>query len=220
MAKQKTGRKTKLTKQTTQKFVEAIKMGCTYALASQYAGVNPSTFYLWMKNGKNESSPEESEFYKTIKRAEAEGAMTSLNLIQKAGLDDWRASAWLMERRHQYIKTNQIKVQEPEEESTKHKTTVELLKDQQKELVKASKQALNIGSFQAYAALQRQVLQVTMQLNAMDISDDELQKQSDDELMQTIVNVIQSLPPVLQQQLKNDIGTKRTKLTSTITDEY
>ena len=40
------------------------------------------------------------------------------------------------------------------------------------------------------------------------------------DINQTIVNVIQSLPPVLQQQLKNDIGTKRTKLTSTITDEY
>ena len=220
MKKQKTGRKSKLTKQTTQKFVQAIKTGCTYALASQYAGVNPSTFYMWMKNGKAEASSEEVEFYNTIKKAEAEGAMTSLQLIQKAGLDDWRASAWIMERRHQYIKTNQIKVQEPEEESTKHKSTVDLLKEQQLELVKASKQALNIGSFQAYAALQRQVLQVTMQLNAMDISDDDLQKQSDEELMQTIVNVIKSLPPVLQQQLKNDIDLKRTNLTASVTDEY
>lgn len=201
----KLGRKTKLTKQTTERFIEAIEIGCTHSLACQYAGITPATFYGWMKQGKEKQSKNKIDFFNTIKRAEANGAISNLQLIKKAGLDDWRASAWIMERRHNYIKTNQIKMEEQEPEAEQAKTTQELLQQQQLELLKASKQALNIGSFQAYAALQRQVLSVTLQLQALEGDANELQDQTDEELIETITNIVKTLPPVLQQRIKEDI---------------
>lgn len=202
----KTGRKTKLTKATTQKFVEAIKMGCTYSLACQYAGITPATFYTWMQQGKINQSKNKQEFFNAIKKAEADGAMTNLQLIHKAGFDDWRASAWIMERRHQYIKTNQVKIEEPEDTTQQSKTTKELLQQQQIDLLSASKQALTIGSFQAYASLQRQVMSVTLQLQALDLDSNELDTQSDEELIETITTIVKQLPPILQQKIKHDLS--------------
>ena len=78
--------------------------------------------------------------------------------------------------------------------------------------MKASQQALQTGSFQAYAALQRQILTVTLQIKSMNLDDEELEDQSDEQLIQTITDVILSLPPVLQQRLKNDIVKQRNKI--------
>ena len=197
-------------KDVVQKLVHAIKTGCTYDLACQYAGIERSTFYNWMKAGRENKSKEHVEFFYTIEAANAHGAMTNLELIQKAGLEDWRASSWIMERRHNYIKQQQIKNEE--EEVQLPKTTKDLLQNQQKELMKASQQALQTGSFQAYAALQRQILTVTLQIKSMNLDDEELEDQSDEQLIQTITDVILSLPPVLQQRLKNDIVKQRNKI--------
>ena len=78
--------------------------------------------------------------------------------------------------------------------------------------MKASQQALQTSSFQAYAALQRQILTVTLQIKSMNLDDEELEDQSDEQLIQTITDVILSLPPVLQQRLKNDIVKQRNKI--------
>jgi hypothetical protein len=207
-----TGRRTKLTKATTAKLIEAIQAGCTYSLACQYAGITYRTFNNWMNDGMDKKTQSKIDFFHAIKKAEAQGAMTNLQMIQKAAMDDWRASAWVMERRHKYIKTNQIQVEETHEQDlNRTKTTKEILQEQQLELLKASKQALNIGSFQAYASLQRQVLSVTLQLQALDIDGDELEEQTDEELIMTITNIVKTLPPVLQQRIQNDIQDNKPK---------
>ena len=71
---------------------------------------------------------------------------------------------------------------------------------------------MKTGSFQAYAALQRQILTVTLQIKSMNLDDEDNDDQSDEQLIQTITDVILSLPPVLQQRLKNDIVQQRNKI--------
>ena len=208
--KKRTGRRTKLTKPTIQKLVSAIKLGCTYELACKYAGIDKSTFYLWMKAGRENKSTEHLDFFNQIQKAEAFGAMTNLELIQKAAKEDWKPAAWLLERRHSYTKNTQIKNNE-EEEFELPTNTKELLKHQQKDLMKASQQALSTGSFQAYAALQRQILNVTLQIKSMSLEEDNEDDQTDEELIQTITDVILSLPPVLQQRVRQDIIRQRNK---------
>jgi len=207
----KTGRKSKLTTATTEKICEAIKMGCTYKLSCQYAGIDTSTFYLWMKDGREGTDKTKVEFFNSIKKAEADCAFSTLKKINEASSEDWRAGAWLLERRHQYIK-NPPADKEQHKEQHIPSTTKDLLKHQQQELMKASKQALDVGSFQAYAALQRQILNVTIQLKALEIDVDEADEMSDQQLIQTITDTILSLPPVLQERIRHDIIKQRNKI--------
>ena len=207
----KYGRKTKLTKATTEKMCEAIRLGCTYKLSCQYAGIDTSTFYLWMQAGREGKDKSKVEFFNSIKKAEADCAFRTLVKINEASKDDWRAGAWLLERRHHYIK-NPPADKEEHEDNKIPSTTKELLQHQQKELMKASKQALDVGSFQAYAALQRQILNVTIQLKSLDVDVDEADQMSDIQLIQTITDTILSLPPVLQERIRHDIIKQRNKI--------
>jgi len=64
-------------------------------------------------------------------------------------------------------------------------------------------------SWQAYAALQRQLLQVVAQIRQIESEEgmmDELDGLTDDQLVQEITAAIISLPPILRQRLESDIG--------------
>ena len=86
------------------KLTQAIRLGATYRLACDYAGITEETFYQW-RNAK-------PEFSEAIKLAEGEGALKSLAVIERAangvkGEDGeyilaptWQAAAWKLERRY------------------------------------------------------------------------------------------------------------------------
>jgi len=64
-------------------------------------------------------------------------------------------------------------------------------------------------SWQAYAALQRQLLQVVAQIRQVEAEEgmqDEMDGLTDEQLLQEISNAIISLPPILRQRLETDIG--------------
>jgi hypothetical protein len=50
----KIGRPTKVTKQRTEAFCEAISIGCTDAMAAAYARIGQDTAIDWLKRGKHE----------------------------------------------------------------------------------------------------------------------------------------------------------------------
>ena len=164
-----------------------------------------------MQAGRERKDQSRIDFFNSIKKAEADCAFKTLVKINEASKDDWRAGAWLLERRHHYIK-NPPADKDQHEDNKIPSTTKELLKHQQQELMKASKQALDVGSFQAYAALQRQILNVTIQLKALEIDVDEADEMSDQQLIQTITDTILSLPPVMQQRIREDIIKQRNKI--------
>jgi hypothetical protein len=87
------GRKSKYTPETVGKLLQAIKLGATYKLACDYAGIDQSTFHDWMKN--------KPEFSTQLKEAEGSGAVGLLARIQKEATDGtWQAAAWILERRY------------------------------------------------------------------------------------------------------------------------
>ncbi len=85
-------RKSKYTPDVVDKIVQAIRLGSTYALASQYAGITYETFNEWMKN--------KPEFSFAIKEAEGKAAATWLARIEDAAKSQWQAAAWKLERRY------------------------------------------------------------------------------------------------------------------------
>lgn len=96
-------RRTKLNPERTAAIVEAIQLGCTYELAAKYAGIDPATFYAWMSRGRQEEEGIYFEFHKTVQKAISKGAVANLAIIQRAAKEgSWQASAWIMERRHNY----------------------------------------------------------------------------------------------------------------------
>jgi transposase-like protein len=218
-------RRTKLTKEIQDKIIQAVKTGATYDICAQYAGIAPSTFYLWMKQGRERKSKDKIEFLEEIKRAESMGAIANLTLIQRAAQGgDWKASAWIMERRHGYSKQNNFNRAEDEESQELLKIsndTKEILKSQLEQSVKASQEALNRGSYQAFAALQRQTVNIAMQLKILDAESigEGFDDQTDEDIIDQISNIILSLPPVLRQRLQSDIiSYMNVSKTATITD--
>jgi transposase len=86
-------RPTKYTPDVVQRITEAIRLGATYELACQYAGINYMTFNRWMDS--------KSEFCEAVKAAEGKGAIQWLAVIEKAAKEGtWQAAAWKLERRY------------------------------------------------------------------------------------------------------------------------
>jgi hypothetical protein len=95
-------RPTKFTPETVEKLCTAVRQGMTYALAAAYAGIHYDTLNEWRRS--------KAEFSEALTRAEAEGALANLARVEQAAeAGDWRASAWLLERRypHDYGKSVQ-----------------------------------------------------------------------------------------------------------------
>lgn len=84
-----------LTDTIRQRLLEALRIGASYALAAQYAGISEDTLSRWIRQGYQSSgSPEFAELYEQITRARAHCTISALITIEKAAPNDWRAAAW------------------------------------------------------------------------------------------------------------------------------
>jgi alpha-galactosidase/6-phospho-beta-glucosidase family protein len=115
------GRRTKCTKQTIERVAAGLRLGMTHELAAQYGGISHNAFYRYLKLG---SQPDAQKCYRdfceAIKAAEADNAARCLLAIDDAASDgSWQAAAWMLERRHRYVKQQAIHLEthrEPEME--------------------------------------------------------------------------------------------------------
>jgi hypothetical protein len=97
-------RPTKLTPESKDRIVQAIKLGATYEHAAAYGGVAYNTFNEWIKKGKDAKSGIYVEFHEAIKEAEGVGLVGWLQKIEDAANDgQWQAAAWKAERRYPEI---------------------------------------------------------------------------------------------------------------------
>jgi hypothetical protein len=94
---------------------EGARVGLTYELIAKHAGIATSTLYRWAKLGR-EGSKKHRAFSEALDSNETRGAVSCLARIhQAAQAGDWKAAAWLMERRHGYtIQRASLPPAEPE----------------------------------------------------------------------------------------------------------
>ncbi len=94
------GRPSKLTEETTKKLVKAIESGNYMKAACAYAGIDYTTFRLWMKKGEKAKSGKYFNFFHTIKRAEQVAEVKMIEQWQRHMPENWQAIATFMERRY------------------------------------------------------------------------------------------------------------------------
>ena len=86
------GRRSKYTPETVDKLTQAIRLGATYQLACNYAGIGVSTFHDWLNK--------KPEFLEAITQAEGDAAIKWLALVNKGAQDLPQWAAWMLERRY------------------------------------------------------------------------------------------------------------------------
>ena len=98
VAKGKRGPKDKCTAEVVRKAVKLKKGGAPNKSIAAALGIHEATFYRWVGTPKTANQRELSE---SLKKAEADYDNALLGIIAKAAQErDWKAAAWLMERRY------------------------------------------------------------------------------------------------------------------------
>lgn len=99
-------RPTKITVDHVREVSQAIRIGLTQEQAAAYIGIAETTFYRWMRRGVREPDTIYGRFRQAVKRGEAQSVAFEMANIRRAARDgDWKASAWLLERRHGFTRT-------------------------------------------------------------------------------------------------------------------
>ena len=100
MSLNNTGRKTKLTPEVRKRIIQALQLGASFKDAAEYGDICYKTFYRWFKKGKENQKSEYNEFYKLVSKARSNFNLKLLLRIEQAASEgNWRAAAWLLERR-------------------------------------------------------------------------------------------------------------------------
>jgi len=202
-------RKSKFTEERIEKILEAVRTGSTFKMAAEYAGISRTSLYNYINQGKKAPHGKAHDFFVALVQAESDGAISNLKIIDLAAQKgDWKAAAWKLERRHGYHRDGCAQIQMENRKEKLPENTIDLLRAQAQQLKDAMDQAQNSKSWQAYAALQRQLLQVVTQIRQIEAEEggtDEMDNYTDEQLVGEITNAIISLPPILRQRLESNI---------------
>lgn len=94
----KGGPRDKCTAELVRKAVKLKKGGAPNKSIAMALRISESTFYRWVSTPRTENQRELSE---GLKKAEADYDNALLGIIAKAAQErDWKAAAWLLERKH------------------------------------------------------------------------------------------------------------------------
>ena len=108
------GKPTKLTPQVKKRILTAIRQGSPFEHAAEFGGVHRTTLYKWIKAGEDGEQPYAAfleEFYK----AQADAVQVLLKRINDAAANgDWKAAAWILERRHREHFGRNVEVSGPQ----------------------------------------------------------------------------------------------------------
>lgn len=99
------GRKSKLTVEVVDKICQAVKLGASLSLAARYAGICDTSLHRYLalgaEGGRGERAKMAAKLVARLRQAEGDGGVGLLAKIQKSATNgDWRAGAWILERRY------------------------------------------------------------------------------------------------------------------------
>lgn len=155
-------RPTKLNAELQQKITDLVRRGNYIETACSSVGIAKRTYYNWKNRGKDEIERVESnsryrirkkekpyvEFYRAIKKAEAEAEILFLEKI-RTGEKKWQSAAWYLERKHRphWGKKQEVTVQGGMEHKHEHSGTINI-KQSRADLIRDIKGRLRPSSGQ------------------------------------------------------------------------
>ena len=209
-------RKSKFDKIRRKAILDALKVGATYEVAAESAGISRSTLSHWIVKGKKESKGPYKTFLTAVKKAESQGAISALQTIELAMHEgNWneriKAAVFMLERRHGMKRDAQHQrsdhIGEEVAAAPTANTPIETMKEQAQQIRKAIAKAEAAESWQAYSALQRQLLSVMIQIQQISTADDRtFDDLTDEQIIGEISTMVTILPPVLKQRLIDEIN--------------
>jgi transposase len=101
-SKKKQGRPSKLTLELQAEMIVLFKAGNFVETTCGTVGIDKSTFYDWIKKGKNSNHPKNKyrKFQEAVEQAMAWSEARDVAIITKLSNYDWKASAWRLGRKH------------------------------------------------------------------------------------------------------------------------
>jgi hypothetical protein len=95
-------RPSKLTPETLEKLIRALRAGNDQKVAAELAGIGETTFYRWMELAQEPNAKKDyREFRESVLRALAAAEADAVVRIQQAAQNGrWQAAAWWLERKH------------------------------------------------------------------------------------------------------------------------
>lgn len=92
----------KFNPQLLKRLYDAIEMGMTYEHAAKYAGISDETLRQWRAGHfpSYVTEEEKQEFFERFDLAEGQSVMNKMATITAHSAEDWKAAAWMLERRH------------------------------------------------------------------------------------------------------------------------
>jgi hypothetical protein len=95
-------RQSKLTPELQAKVILSIKGGNYIEVACGLVGINKSTFYDWIKKGKNSNNPNNKyrKFQEAVVKAKYWSQARDVAFLNKHNEENWKAAAWKLERQH------------------------------------------------------------------------------------------------------------------------
>lgn len=94
------GRPSKLTPERRKRLLDAIRAGAPKTHAAAAAGIDRETLRRWERRAEEPNAPAEYvAFAADLHACEAEAFVTLTATVRQAARTDWRAAAWLLERR-------------------------------------------------------------------------------------------------------------------------
>ncbi len=100
----------KFTRGNQKKILEYLRAGHYAKVAAARLGIDESTYYRWLQRGEATlkaaaagepvaaKDRQYARFVERVREAEAEAEQTALRRVLRS--EDWRATAWFLERRH------------------------------------------------------------------------------------------------------------------------
>lgn len=89
---------TKLTPKRHAEIVRLLSVGCTRETAANAAGITDRTLRNWLAWGE-QGKKAYRQFYEDVVASEGKAEAAMVAVIARAGQQDWKAMAWLLERR-------------------------------------------------------------------------------------------------------------------------
>lgn len=93
------GRRSKLTDERQARIMELIRQGCPQGVAARRSGLSERQFYDWCARGRAARSGKYHDFWNALEQAQAIAEATLVLRMQVHAQADWRAAAWMLERR-------------------------------------------------------------------------------------------------------------------------